>query len=240
MNFFVPQPHRFNNQTEVMYKTREEKGINNTPEKLRKKCMRRSRILGVVAAAGMLAVATSADAALTWSTPLTLNSPDLVGFATTTGVTSGGDPATEILIAQELINVGPGYNAMPSTEPVSGSTQTYVTSATTYTGTLTLTGDATGGDTVAAGYQYVIVKYGGGSGNGGLYVLFYLGGQAATLPDFPANLNGDTGQEAQISGSTAFNATGVTSIPEPSTLFAGALLLLPYGASVLRSFRKRQ
>ena len=129
-------------------------------------------------------------------------------------------------------------SADPSSDPFSG--QSYTTSATDYTGTLTLTGDATGGDSVVAGYQYAIVKYGGRNGNGALYVLFYLGGQAATLPDFPADLNGDTGGEAQLSGSTAFDATGVTVVPEPSTLIAGALLLVPFGASVIRSYRRRQ
>ena len=36
------------------------------------------------------------------------------------------------------------------------------------------------------------------------------------------------------------NTLGVPVVPEPSTIFAGTLLLLPFGASVLRSYRKHQ
>ncbi len=47
---------------------------------------------------------------------------------------------------------------------------------------------------------------------------------------------GDTGGPS--SGSVDINSITVTSVPEPTTLLAGALLLLPFGAGTLRILRR--
>ena len=49
---------------------------------------------------------------------------------------------------------------------------------------------------------------------------------------------GDSHDEQTVSG--AYIVAPVTPVPEPTTLIAGALLLLPFGASTLRILRKRQ
>jgi hypothetical protein len=49
---------------------------------------------------------------------------------------------------------------------------------------------------------------------------------------------GDTGGPS--SGSVDINSITVSPVPEPTTMIAGALLLLPFGASTLRMLRKRQ
>ena len=47
------------------------------------------------------------------------------------------------------------------------------------------------------------------------------------------------GDEGASSGSVDINSITITSVPEPTTMIAGALLLLPFGASTLRILRKR-
>jgi hypothetical protein len=82
---------------------------------------------------------------------------------------------------------------------------------------------------VAAGTEILIPRYAhpipASSGNG----------DNSGLNDWPQNLVQDDSQY-QISTWTMFNPTVV---PEPSTVIAGALLLLPFGASTLRILRKK-
>jgi hypothetical protein len=87
---------------------------------------------------------------------------------------------------------------------------------------------------VPAGYEYVLAKYDGPNAGD---VLWYLGGKAATLPTFSYSLwsNGHSTDSYGISHFTVFNA-----VPEPTTMIAGALLLLPFGASTLRVLRNRK
>lgn len=63
----------------------------------------------------------------------------------------------------------------------------------------------------------------------------------------PGNLNGVTGNATRYlsteylaanTGSVATFTSDVPAVPEPSTMIAGALLLLPFGASALRIVRK--
>src|ERR1039458_4069384 len=49
---------------------------------------------------------------------------------------------------------------------------------------------------------------------------------------------GDTGGPS--SGSVDINSITVSPVPEPTTMIAGALLLLPFGASTIRKFRKNR
>jgi hypothetical protein len=49
---------------------------------------------------------------------------------------------------------------------------------------------------------------------------------------------GDTGGVS--SGSVDINSITVSAVPEPTTMVAGALLLLPFGASALRILRKKR
>jgi hypothetical protein len=58
--------------------------------------------------------------------------------------------------------------------------------------------------------------------------------------------NGAYGQPIQVPGGTSF-AHGTTvylnqdmlAVPEPTTMIAGALLLLPFGASTIRGLRRK-
>jgi len=81
------------------------------------------------------------------------------------------------------------------------------------------------------GQLYVLVKYGGGSV--GADYIWYVGGlTSVTVPATIAKAGPGNGQLA-ISHHTL-------AVPEPSTYIAAALLLLPFGASVVRRFRKVQ
>lgn len=107
-------------------------------------------------------------------------------------------------------------------------------------------------------YQYLVGTYDGP--NGGAEV-WYIGNVAAGteiqipryahpvpasngngansgINDWPQNLVQTTDQY-QITTWTMYNPTAVP-VPEPTTVLAGALLLLPFGASTLRFFRKNR
>lgn len=98
--------------------------------------------------------------------------------------------------------------------------------------------------------DYLVVHWGPGQANnvdfdsnagGGFEQAFLIqsgGLTSITLGEPSFTLNAVNTPAGAISGWTIF-AGRAAPTPEPSTLFAGALLLLPFGASVLRSYRKR-
>lgn len=80
---------------------------------------------------------------------------------------------------------------------------------------------------VPAGAQFVLGKY-GSSG----YFVWFLGGEDAWIPtkSHPLWVNPGGNGYALSHYSTV--------VPEPTTIVAGALLLLPFGVSTLRTLRK--
>jgi len=121
----------------------------------------------------------------------------------------------------------------------------FTTFATDYNGTVKTNSSASGGanQQVGSGWDYVLAKYDGQNAG---YILFYLGGQDANLPQYPANFWTTDTEQYAISGWTAFdvipdveiNTNSITPVPEPSTIVAGALLLLPFGVGAIRSLRR--
>ena len=81
-------------------------------------------------------------------------------------------------------------------------------------------------------FTYPQTTVNGNGFNGDVINLWGNGGGSYTLafggPDFPAGLT-------LVNGT----ATIADPVPEPTTMIAGALLLLPFGASTLRMFRRR-
>jgi len=210
-------------------------------EKTRKKKIKAERmkiqtfktVAALLAGAALWAgVVTNASATLSWPSPLTLNSAGVVGISI--GVTGLGQGTLEYEtgIAQHLLD-------MPAntTEPATG-TWFYKTSSTEYSGTLTggVETDLGGGRAhVDAGHAFAIAKYDGENAG---YVLFFLGGQDADLPEFSYSIWGTDAGQYQISNFSVFNA--ISPVPEPTTMIAGALLLLPFGASTIRVLRNRK
>ena len=107
---------------------------------------------------------------------------------------------------------------------------------------MTITAPAAGGQTISqngvlnvtAGFDYVNLQ-------NGLPLVFTFAG-VGTVTVTPLGLStgdvGDLGDHFyEVNGSFLF--TPVTPVPEPTTMIAGALLLLPFGASTLRILRKR-
>lgn len=189
-------------------------------------------------AAGTLLTVSTSRGTLTWTSPLAFQPGNgIVGIATGLTGSANGSANTEMAIAQELLNLPANYIGIPSPAPF--SSQIYATGPDDYSGTLAGAythkdrGDVT---SVASGWDYVIAKYAGKKGG---YVLFYLGGQEATLPEYPYSFwwNGASDRSYGISGYTAFNFSPV---PEPATLLAGAVLLLPFGVSTLRILRRNR
>ena len=190
----------------------------------------------MLAAAGLLtALVPTANATLSWSTPLTINSPNIVGTANGVTADGQGSPTFELDVAQALFNLGPSQDVFVT---VDGAASTeLVTSSTSYSGTVNTSTYTTGGagQEVGAGWDYAIAKYDGQNAG---YILFYLGGQAADLPQSPADFWTTQSGQYGISGWTAFDATTVSPVPEASTYFAAALLLLPLGIKTLRTLRQ--
>jgi hypothetical protein len=157
---------------------------------------------------------------------LELNDPGVVGIVD--GILANSNPDTETAAAQHLLDM--------LKDTTDGQFQT---SSTEYVGAptviLSLGVQTLGGAVnVPAGWDYVMGKYDGEDDG---YVLWYLGGAAITLPTTsePLWVNDGGVNGFGLSHFTAFNA-----VPEPTTVIAGALLLLPFGLSTLQMIRKRR
>jgi len=180
----------------------------------------------------------NASATLSWSSPLTLNSPNLVGTAK--GVTGAGQGnwTYEQAVAQAILNLGANQTTSPF---ILGEQTVLNTGPTDYNGTYNggATSSGGAGQQIGSGWDFVIAKYDGPNAG---YILFYLGGEAANIPQFPTSF-WTTSEQYGISGWTAFNATGIEIIPpvpEPSTVIAGALMLVPLGVQAVRRLRNRK
>lgn len=216
--------------------------------------MKTSKLAGTaLASLGLyLGMTVGAHATLT---PIANNAGDLqsstagvVGWATPNdmGGSSESDIANDIL----YLNAGgslsslpvsiPGENFYNNTAGSGGSVLSYGGGTVTDAGANVNVGNNSGTGYIASGYQYVIAKYGGptgGGGGGGGYILFYLGGESVELPQFSYALWGNNATQYNISDYTEFN-TSVTPVPEPSTIFAAALLLMPLGMGIFRTMHK--
>jgi hypothetical protein len=200
-----------------------------------------TKTTAMLAAIGICTAAINAHAVLTFAQPLTLATPNIVG--TLDGQPGNNNIATQIVYAQHLISM-----AFNSTDTTTIPGNAYKTSTTTEYGTggigsSSVTGGTAnvGGSVVSTGWEYALAKY---DGPGGGYVLYYLGGQGAILPQTPYNFWG-TGTGANgLSGVVLFNAVTPVgdepTVPEPTTVIAGLLMLLPFGASAMRIVRKNR
>jgi hypothetical protein len=196
-----------------------------------KKTQSKSLALSLIAI-GAVTLIQSANATLSWSSPLTSSSPNLVGIAYgVTGSGQGSDPF-KFEVAQDLLNLSANQDVFMN---VSSTSTEFVTFGTDYNGIVNTSSFSSGGagNSVGAGWDYAIAKYDGQNAG---YILFYLGGQDANLPQYPANFWTSNTQQYGISGWTAFNVC--RPVPEPSTVVAGALLLIPLGVQTLRRLRK--
>jgi hypothetical protein len=142
----------------------------------------------------------------------------------TTGQGQGGWGTFQQTAAQTLLNLSLGGSG------TSGGVPVYANTVHDYSGIVIGSSLSGSGQTVPEGWEFVIAKYAGQQAG---YVVFYLGGNSATIPSSPQNYWTTQTGKYGLSGWTAFNA-----VPEPTTLIAGALLLLPFGASTLRSLRR--
>lgn len=182
-----------------------------------------------LAAVGLLGIATSARATITFTPPITVSSANIVGAADILQTdTAQGEITTVLPIAQQLLDLVAGYDGL-----IGG--RRYRTSSVDYNGTLVLSTaakDGSGNVNVPAGWEFVAGKYDGQNAG---YILFYLGYQDAVLPSTSYAIWGNNSGQFGLSGWYAFNP-----IPEPSTVMAGALLLLPFAASTVRYVRRNR
>ncbi len=164
---------------------------------------------------------------------LSLDGPGVVGTM------SNGEPAgaaNEAIYVNHMLGLPADATEdgvlLPSSP--SGKLHDFKTSSTDYDGTVSALDALLGtGTAVPAGFEYVIAKYGGPKGGD---VVWFLDGAAITIPATSQGLwQNNQGKGYGLSGWTAFS-----SVPEASTLIAGALLLLPFAGSTLRVVRRRR
>jgi hypothetical protein len=177
-----------------------------------------------------ISAASFSAQALTITSPITYThseSNPIVGTFDTG--TSAADVTTVTGYLNTLLGLGANVG------PTSISGVIYKTSSVDYTGSL-LPSAGTRVDTgnllsVAAGYDYVVAKYDGKNAG---YVVWYLGGEAATLPEYSNNIwqNG-AGAGYQISGYTAYRRT---SVPDGGATAA----LLGVGLISLAALRRKK
>jgi hypothetical protein len=218
------------------------------------------KIAGLMAAVAIwIGASSSGNAALVFGFPMNYATADIVGTAEGFNGDNPGNDAS--WLAQNLLNVvglnatatyplgNPLTTAGTDTEP----TRVYHNSSVVdYSGTIQglgiksetpanapfITAGTVAGvsyDSVHApsGYQYAIAKYDGKNAG---WVMFYLNYQDAYIPKLSQSFWGTAGTDQYaISSFTVFNA-----VPEPTTMIAGALLLLPFGASTIRFLRKNR
>ena len=193
--------------------------------------MRRTPIIAAVAFLLASAFAVKASAtSLHWTSPLGLNDPGIVGIAK--GL-SGDNPGSDaILIAQQILDLGADFNDYVNPDST-GHNRLYRTSSTDYGGTLTSGGKTNCGSCeIAAGWEYVIAKYDGPNGG---WVLFYLGGNAAALPQYSYGFWGGPTQYG-ISDVTVFNAVSVPDGGSTAALLGSALFAV---AALRRRFNRQ-
>jgi hypothetical protein len=130
----------------------------------------------------------------------------------------------------------------------------------TAAGTLTITAISTGFGPLGYDVGRAVLNGGGANAGGGRSLTAYglvNGGQVVSIGPFTSGWSGSASANASGLSSTfsigerivithnAANLNGPKgdislSVPEPTTMVAGAMLLLPFGASTLRCFRKNR
>ncbi len=192
----------------------------------------------LVALVVCLAGATTAGAALVFSNPLSYSTPGVVGTRDTDNNNSQ-NPDDILTYAQQILNV----TGLGTVYEYDSADKKYIKLSTVkdYSGTLKADSYLKPEPltfSVPVGWDYVAAKYDGPEAG---IVLFYLGGQAATIPQYPYSFWTTKTEKYELSQWVAFKAVEPGPVvPEPTTILAGALLLLPCGASVLRALRRNR
>ena len=149
------------------------------------------------------------------------------------GVLDNANPDTEMVAAQRLLRMLPSAHD-PVACDIMSLDGCYARSSTAYSATALFgpfrsvePNDYTVGET---GYEFALAKYDGKQGG---YVLFYIGGNAVVLPEFPYPIwGGDNEEKYKISHYTLFNSN-VDEGPTPySAVPDGGSTLLMLGAAL--------
>lgn len=179
-----------------------------------------------------IAVASFSAQALTITSPITYtHSADnpIVGTFDT------GTSAANVPTVTGYLNTLLGLGANQPLTDISGVK--YKTSSVNYNGSFVASDgvriDSGNLLSVAAGYDYVVAKYDGKNAG---YVVWYLGGEAATLPEYSNSIwQNIAGEGYRISGYTAYGS-GSTSVPDGGATAA----LLGVGMLGLAAIRRKK
>lgn len=186
-------------------------------------------------AKAVLAAATALLAAVSAQATLALNQSNDLG--TIVPNSPSGD-ADEISYVTTLLGLTPGGTAQVNGGNVNNPKWNTITrSLVIDPGSKTVGTFAkvnASGPYLIDNFEYVFAKYGGGQSDGGS-VVWYTGGAEASIPDSFPDFGGTLSHVAGINP-----MQDVPPVPEPSTYLAGALLLLPLGASAIRVLRRNR
>ena len=92
----------------------------------------------------------------------------------------------------------------------------------------------TGFDLGAGGYNYLVTQWDGPNGANAVY---WIGGLSGKI-----TIQNDLGSFTGVGHDSDYGLSHtylIPAVPEPTTLIAGALLLVPFGASTMRNLRRR-
>ena len=200
-----------------------------------KKRILRTIALGCALVGALIGTGTTADAAVTLATQgVGYVRPTLLGSAFT---------------ITELANMIKVYNGT-STSPIAGENYTVVHGSGTPSGPLsvptTLAPNPAGGtlgnglptatlDLGTGGYQYLVAQWDGPNGANAIYYIGGLTGTITIVNDLGNYIPQSEWEHGTTNPSTyGLSHTFLIPVPEPSTYFAGALLLVPVLMQVRR------
>src|SRR5690606_10228514 len=134
---------------------------------------------------------------------------------------SNANPETVTALANQILAMSAGASA------TIGGVYYQTHNTDDYSGVLSVADavriNTSNGSNIAAGYDYVMGKYDGQNAG---WVLFYIGGEASSIPSFPYNLWTTNSHKYQLSNLTLWRSSTTTKVSEPGTLvLLGAALL---------------
>ncbi|HEY2329856.1 MAG TPA: hypothetical protein VGI63_08600 [Verrucomicrobiae bacterium] len=148
-----------------------------------------------------------------------------------------GSAWTVVQLNNMISTYNSGSSSAPYTIDKGSATPSPSLTLVSTIGTTTLgSGNPTGNiiNLGTGGYSYLSCQWDGPNGGNCVYYIAGLTGQIDLINDLPGR------SQYGLSGYELSTGSITTPVPEPSTVVAGVLLLLPFGVSAVRILRKNK
>lgn len=159
---------------------------------------------------------------------------DLTSYASQPG--NSGDGTIDVWVYSSVTNYNASNTSLPIPGGVVDAAYAFKANPSAPSGYPTVSGQTS--ITIPTGsYDYVALHWGNGQ-TADPYQLYYIG----TAADVAAGSVTFDNSQNGLSWYAVWTPTpdGQTAVPEPSTILAGMLLLIPLGVQTLRLYRQRQ